>query len=133
MAMDIDAQEAREYARQQLIERAVCEADRIILDATKGSDKQKNRVTAAAAFALFATAIEPLDIHLFDPSVGLIVREVVAEVRRIISEYPEGSEAVRNGLLFRIAEKFIGKVGIIFNSVLMRWDLENPAIPEEQP
>lgn len=122
--MDIDAQQEREYARQEVVARAVAAAYQYILD---NSDGTTDEITAEVAVRLFHQAVQPLHAGFHGMTVGGIADSSVRKAEEILRrECIERSDAVRNWMLFLVAFKFIEKVGITYNAQLIRHDLEDP-------
>ncbi len=128
---DNDAQVARESKRQQVIKKAVEEADRIIMDESDGTEEMTNRLTARLAMALLHKAAEPYSRSFGTSPLEQPIHMAYDKACRIIDEEcPEDVEAVRNFLYFQVAEEFVRKVGHIFYAKLLHWEIEHPATTE---
>lgn len=119
--MDFDAQQAREHARQSVVEKAVAAADRHLLDSSDGSSEMTNRLTAEVARRLLHRAIQPLRVDPLSMCISGIAYASAIKAEQVLStECPEDSPAVRDWLLFQVALKFVEKVGCTFNADLLR-------------
>ena len=127
--MDQDAQMEREHKRQLIVEEAVREADRIILDESDGTVEMTNRMTTEMALVLIKhvtgdLASNVVVLHTTRQSV-LKAKGVVEDI--IAAKCSEDSDDVRRWLWHQVAAKFFEKVGIIRNNGLMEYDRDNPA------
>lgn len=128
--MDIDAQQEREHARQVAIENAVAAADRVVMGNSDGSAEMTNGLTAEVARYLLNDAIEPLVDPLHIEVDGIVYMAILAADQALCAGRTEDSVAVRNSLRFRVAMRFVEKVGIVFDSALLIWNLECDLDPD---
>lgn len=130
--IDNDAQQLREYKRQEIVNKAVDEADRIILDASDGTEKMTNGLTAELAIVLLETALIPLTDGCNEGELSEPVHKAFERINSIVVEECRQEVAVvANFVRFQIAQKFVNKAAIPFGSALLRWELENPVQSEE--
>ncbi len=123
--MDHDAQQRREYQRQETVRKAIDEADRIILDASDGTIEQTNSFTNSIAITLLNQITNTQSCITQTP-----VAAAISKAKEIIDTHPEKELVVRNYLWMQVAKGFFDKVEHQFGAALLRWDIEHPATPE---
>ncbi|AKM82665.1 TPA: hypothetical protein DD449_00995 [Candidatus Berkelbacteria bacterium] len=121
--IDRDTQMRIGYERQETVRKAVEIADQIILDASDGTDEMTDRLTSDLAIELIKTiGFVPSD------SVNVTVDSAQNAIQKVITEHCETEKEVRDALWARVTRKFVVKVASRFESKLLQWDLEHPAI-----
>lgn len=131
--MDHDAQMRREHERQEVVRMAVEQADRIIMDASDGTSEMTNSLATllAAGLACWEGQKAKWRASLAETPVGRAI-ETVRTVLLLSGTEDDPDFVIRDCLWARVALKFAEKATIPFNSALMRWDMEHPAVTKAE-
>ena len=126
--MDHDAEQHRDYVRQEAVRQAIDAADRIILDVSDGTVEMTNRLTAEVSCLLHHLSIAPfLDSQPKMFASGASYKATGAVLSTLELEWQERSDVGRKALLSRVALAFAEKINGIHSSGLLRQDMESPA------
>jgi len=115
---DQDAEDARQFARQETVNRAVAATDSVIL----AYDGEREEMTVQVAHCLLAMATEAATIS-FAHSVEVAAYEAL----EVVMNHAEDDVAVRNWLKMQVAMKFVTKVEGTRQRELSEWDALHPA------
>lgn len=125
--MDHDAEMARGFTRQQIVEQAVHAADYVILDNSEEAAEINRRTVEVAKYLLADATAAIVGRSVKAPEDGIVFTAANKALRLIATSCPEESGIVRNSLRMAVVMAFVKKVEQIFTAAQMLYDIQNPA------
>lgn len=132
MMFDSDAQQEREFQRQQVVVGTHDPVDRFLVNRSDGPPQMINSLTVAMAITLLKVIDKGFEEAAAEVCSSQDPRsDILVDTLRIASEHlaqhSEEDPRVKQSLWFDLAELYVRSVGNFIRSDVLRHDQENPA------